>query len=143
MELVKIIGVALVTAFAALFLRGTKPELSFAVTIAGAVIIAVPRRPFPTSFRPVALVLVALAIAHALSGPDVKYLFDAFCHIIRSFFTACCRPRRFLHFAPLRAKCVLGYAGRACLRGQALSSGSEVKTSVNTHPVCRDTMHLV
>ena len=39
MELVKIIGVALVTAFAALFLRGTKPELSFAVTIAGAVII--------------------------------------------------------------------------------------------------------
>ena len=39
MELVKIIGVALVTAFAALFLRGTKPELYFAVTIAGAVII--------------------------------------------------------------------------------------------------------
>ena len=39
MELVKIIGVALVTAFAALFLRGTKPELSFAVTIAGAIII--------------------------------------------------------------------------------------------------------
>ena len=110
---------------------------------AGAVIIAVPRRPFPTSFRPVALVLVALAIAHALSGPDVKYLFDAFCHIIRSFFTACCRPRRFLHFAPLRAKCVLGYAGRACLRGQALSSGSEVKPSVNTPPVSRDTMHLV
>ncbi len=39
MDLIKIIGVALVTAFAALFLRGSKPELSFAVTIAGAVII--------------------------------------------------------------------------------------------------------
>ncbi len=39
MELAKIIGVALVTALAALFLRGSRPELSFAVTIAGAVII--------------------------------------------------------------------------------------------------------
>ena len=39
MELAKIIGVALVTAFAALFLKSTKPELAFAVTIAGAVII--------------------------------------------------------------------------------------------------------
>ena len=39
MELVKIICVALITAFAALFLRGSKPELAFAVTIAGAVII--------------------------------------------------------------------------------------------------------
>ena len=39
MDLIKIIGAALVTAFAALFLRGSKPELSFAVTIAGAVII--------------------------------------------------------------------------------------------------------
>ena len=39
MELVNIIGVALVTAFAAHFQRGTKPELTFAVSIAGAVII--------------------------------------------------------------------------------------------------------
>ena len=39
MELVKIICVALITAFAALFLRSSKPELAFAVTIAGAVII--------------------------------------------------------------------------------------------------------
>lgn len=39
MELAKIIGLALVTAFAALFLKGSKPELAFAVTIAGAVMI--------------------------------------------------------------------------------------------------------
>lgn len=39
MELIKVIGVALVTAFAALFLKSSKPELSFAVTIAGGVII--------------------------------------------------------------------------------------------------------
>lgn len=39
MELVKIIGVGLVTAVAAILLRSSKPELSFAVTIAGAVIL--------------------------------------------------------------------------------------------------------
>ncbi len=39
MELIRIIGVALVTALAALFLKSSKPELAFAVTIAGAVII--------------------------------------------------------------------------------------------------------
>ena len=39
MELAKIIGVALVTAFAAVFLRGSKPELALAVTIAGAALI--------------------------------------------------------------------------------------------------------
>ncbi len=39
MELVRIIGVGLVTAIAALLLKGTKPELAFAVTIAGAVIV--------------------------------------------------------------------------------------------------------
>ncbi len=38
-ELIKIIGVGLVTAVAAILLRGTKPELAFAVTIAGVVII--------------------------------------------------------------------------------------------------------
>ena len=38
-ELVKIIGVGLVTAVAALLLRSAKPELSFAVTLAGCVII--------------------------------------------------------------------------------------------------------
>lgn len=39
MELVKIIGVGLVTAVAAILLRSSKPELSFAVTIAGSVIL--------------------------------------------------------------------------------------------------------
>ncbi len=39
MEIVRIVGVGLVTAVAALLLRGSKPELSFAITIAGAVII--------------------------------------------------------------------------------------------------------
>ena len=39
MELIRIIGVALVTALVALFLKSSKPELAFAVTIAGAVII--------------------------------------------------------------------------------------------------------
>lgn len=39
MELIRIIGVALVTALAALFLKSSKPEFAFAVTIAGAVII--------------------------------------------------------------------------------------------------------
>ena len=41
MELVRIIGVGLVTAIAALLLKGTKPELAFAVTIAGAVIVPI------------------------------------------------------------------------------------------------------
>ena len=39
MELVRILGVGLVTAVAAILLRGTTPELSFAVTIAGSVVI--------------------------------------------------------------------------------------------------------
>ncbi len=41
MELVRILGVGLVTAVAALLLRGSKPELAFAVTIAGGVIILI------------------------------------------------------------------------------------------------------
>ena len=40
-ELIKIIGVGLVTAIAAVLLRSTKPELSFAVTVAGVVIILI------------------------------------------------------------------------------------------------------
>lgn len=40
-ELIKIIGVGLVTAIAAILLKGSKPELSFAVTVAGAVIILI------------------------------------------------------------------------------------------------------
>ena len=39
MELARILGVGLVTAVAALLLRSSKPELSFAVTIAGSVVI--------------------------------------------------------------------------------------------------------
>ena len=39
MELVKIIGVAFVTAISALLLRSTKPELSFAVTVTGVIVI--------------------------------------------------------------------------------------------------------
>ena len=41
MELAKIIGVGLVTAIAALILKSSKPELAFAVTIAGGVIILI------------------------------------------------------------------------------------------------------
>lgn len=40
-ELIKIIGVGLVTAIAAVLLKSSKPELSFAVTIAGVVIILI------------------------------------------------------------------------------------------------------
>lgn len=39
MELIKIIGVAFVTAIAAILLKSTKPELSFAVTVTGIIII--------------------------------------------------------------------------------------------------------
>lgn len=38
-EIFKILGVAIVTAVAALLLKGTKPELSFAVTVTGVIII--------------------------------------------------------------------------------------------------------
>lgn len=41
MELIRIIGVGLMTAIAAILLRSTKPELSFAVTVAGCVIILI------------------------------------------------------------------------------------------------------
>jgi len=39
MEMIKIVGVAFVTAISALLLRATKPELSFAVTVTGIIII--------------------------------------------------------------------------------------------------------
>ena len=39
MEILKIIGVAFVTAIAAILLKGTKPELSFAVTVTGIIVI--------------------------------------------------------------------------------------------------------
>lgn len=39
MEIIKIVGVAFVTAVSAILLRGTKPELSFAVTVAGVIVI--------------------------------------------------------------------------------------------------------
>lgn len=39
--MIQIIGVGLVTAIAAILLRSTKPELSFAVTVAGCVIILI------------------------------------------------------------------------------------------------------
>ncbi len=38
-EIIKIIGVAFVTAISAILLRGTKPELSFAVTVTGIIVI--------------------------------------------------------------------------------------------------------
>ena len=38
-EILKIIGVAFVTAIAAILLKGTKPELSFAVTVTGIIVI--------------------------------------------------------------------------------------------------------
>lgn len=41
MELIKIIGVGLVTAITALVLKSSKPELAFAVSIAGGVIILI------------------------------------------------------------------------------------------------------
>lgn len=39
MEIFQLVGIALVTAVAALILKGTKPELALAVTIAGSVIL--------------------------------------------------------------------------------------------------------
>ena len=39
MELIKIIGVAFITAVTALLLKPTKPELSFAVTLTGVIVI--------------------------------------------------------------------------------------------------------
>ena len=39
MEILKIIGVAFVTSIAAILLRATKPELSFAVTVTGVIVI--------------------------------------------------------------------------------------------------------
>ena len=39
MEIFKIIGVAFVTSIAAILLKGTKPELSFAVTVTGVIVI--------------------------------------------------------------------------------------------------------
>ena len=39
MEIIKIIGVALITAITSVLLRSTKPELSFAVTITGVIIL--------------------------------------------------------------------------------------------------------
>ena len=41
MEIFKIIGVAFVTAITAILLKSTKPELSFAVTVTGVIIILV------------------------------------------------------------------------------------------------------
>lgn len=38
-EIVKIIGIAFVTAIAAILLKSTKPELSFAVTVTGVIVI--------------------------------------------------------------------------------------------------------
>ena len=40
MEIMKIIGVALVTVFTSVLIKSTKPELSFAVTITGIIIIS-------------------------------------------------------------------------------------------------------
>lgn len=39
MEIIKVIGVALVTAVAAVLVKGTKPELAFAVTVTGIIVI--------------------------------------------------------------------------------------------------------
>ena len=39
MEIIKIIGVAFITAITAVLLRSTKPELSFAVTVTGIIIL--------------------------------------------------------------------------------------------------------
>ena len=41
MEIFKIIGVAFVTAITAILLKSTKPELSFAVTVTGVIVILV------------------------------------------------------------------------------------------------------
>ena len=40
-DIVKIIGIAFITAITAVILRGTKPELSFAVTVVGIIIILI------------------------------------------------------------------------------------------------------
>ena len=38
-EIFKVIGVAFITAISTILLRGTKPELSFAVTVTGVIVI--------------------------------------------------------------------------------------------------------
>lgn len=39
MQIFQLVGIAIITAIAALLLKGTKPELAFAVTIAGGIIL--------------------------------------------------------------------------------------------------------
>ena len=39
MQIFQLVGIAIITAVAALLLKGTKPELAFAVTIAGGIIL--------------------------------------------------------------------------------------------------------
>lgn len=39
MEIFQLVGIAFITAVAALLLKGTKPELAFAVTVAGSIIL--------------------------------------------------------------------------------------------------------
>lgn len=39
MEIFQLVGIAFITAVAALILKGTKPELAFAVTVAGSIIL--------------------------------------------------------------------------------------------------------
>lgn len=39
MQIFQLVGIAIITAVAALLLKGTKPELSFAVTVAGSIIL--------------------------------------------------------------------------------------------------------
>ena len=39
MQIFQFVGIAFITAVAALILKGTKPELAFAVTIAGSIIL--------------------------------------------------------------------------------------------------------
>ena len=75
----------------------------------GAVIVAVLRCPFPTSFRPVALMLVALTGGHALSGPDVHNLFDVVRHVSYMLFLQLAAAFAVSAFCPSGAKCVLGY----------------------------------
>ena len=41
MDMIKIVGVAIVTVVSALLLRATKPELSFAVTVTGVIILLI------------------------------------------------------------------------------------------------------
>lgn len=70
-EFVKIIGVACVTALTALLLKSTKPELAFAITVVGALIILLW---LVGLFRSTANILYTIATTSGLNNSLLKLL---------------------------------------------------------------------